>query len=89
MLRFSPVEVEPGQLLSNVERLAAELGDAMGVVEALEEAGVVTRSQVLRKKLKIEKFMAHSAYCGTLEGSEVSPVKADGFVDATTPEARR
>lgn len=67
MLRFSADEVEPGQLLMNCQRLAAELADIIGVIEVLREAGIIDLSQIDRKREKIAKFMQHSALCGVLE----------------------
>lgn len=66
-LRFGTNEVQPGQLLSNVERLSLELADILAVAEMLESAGIINRTQVVRKKIKIDKFMAYARQCGALE----------------------
>jgi hypothetical protein len=66
-LRFGPDEVQPGQLLDNVQRIAAEVADLVGVFELLEEAGLVTRDQVEVKKRKVAAFMDYAGRIGALE----------------------
>lgn len=65
-LRFGLEEVQPGQLLSNVRRIADELADLLAVAEELERAGIITRVQVEAKKGKLRKFMAYAEQCGSL-----------------------
>lgn len=69
-LRFGLAEVQPGQPLSNAERIAGELVDLLAVVGMLENEGIieVPRDQVAinRKKDKVRKFMAYAEQCGAL-----------------------
>ncbi len=66
LLRFSPEEIQPGQLLTNLERLQVELADVLAVAEVLESEGFISRAQIDQKKLKIKEFMAYSRKCGRL-----------------------
>ncbi len=69
-LRFGLSEVQPGQPLTNAERIAGELIDLLAVVGMLEDQGVldVPRDPVAitRKKEKVLKFMAYAEQCGSL-----------------------
>jgi len=65
-LRFGLDEIQPGQLLSNAERIALELADLLAVAEVLEDAGVITRVQVDRKKAKLKHFMDYAVEVGAL-----------------------
>jgi hypothetical protein len=66
-LRFGLDEVQPGQLMDNVQRLAIELADILAVAELLESAGVIARVRVEIKKDKLRTFMDYAAKCGTLD----------------------
>src|SRR3546814_8926823 len=65
-LRFSLGEVQPGQALTNAERIVGELVDLKAMVEMLEERGLIDcaplhdRSLIAAKKAKVEKFSAYS-----------------------------
>lgn len=69
-LRFGLTEVQPGQPLTNAERIADELVDLLAVVGMLESEGVldVPRDPVAinRKKDKVRRFMAYAKECGAL-----------------------
>jgi hypothetical protein len=72
-LRFGLPEVQPGQEFTNEERIRHEIWDLYGVVELLEEVGVleqrsfvVTEQAIQAKKEKIRKFMAYARERGTL-----------------------
>lgn len=67
---FGIDEVQPGQDLSNRERLNLEWNDLLATVELLHaRTGIALYgdSDLIRaKKRKIEKFMAYSVECGCL-----------------------
>lgn len=69
-LRFGLDEVQPGQLLTNAERIAQELNDIVAVAEMLEEAGLVPRTGTLtaieQKKAKVQQFMEYARHVGAL-----------------------
>ena len=68
-LRFGLDEVQPGQELTNEQRIWGEMNDLAGVGEMLIEArksGGLCREAVEAKKAKVEKFLAYSEQCGTL-----------------------
>ncbi|WP_448208175.1 hypothetical protein [Azospirillum sp. sgz302134] len=60
-LRFGLDEVQPGQRLSNADRLAGEVGDLMGVVDLLCRMGVLDARRIddcrTAKVGKLAKFM--------------------------------
>ena len=71
-LRFSLSEVQPGQPLSNAERIVGELKDLITIAEMLVECGAIpdfTRSfpEVAAKAMKVEKFMELARAQGVLE----------------------
>lgn len=69
-LRFGLTEVQPGQPLTNAERIAKELNDLMAVAELLEESGLVPRAGTMRaieqKKIKVRQFMEYAEQVGAL-----------------------
>jgi len=70
-LRFGLLEVQPGQLLTNSERIVAELVDLQAIIEMLIEIEAIqydiVRSEIDRKKEKVKKFMKYAAEeCGAL-----------------------
>jgi hypothetical protein len=71
-LRFGVDEIQPGQLLSNAERIAQELNDLIGSVEMLIDDGIldwqVNRDAVEAKKEKIKYFLERSKEYDTLDG---------------------
>lgn len=70
--RFGLDEIQPGQSLTNEERLWQEMNDLAGVGEmiiSLRKAGGLSRTQVDKKKVKVEKFLTYSAECGTYDGT--------------------
>lgn len=60
-LRFGMDEVQPGQPLTNAQRLAREIGDFQEVVEQLVAAGVLHRDEIeigrANKKRQLAKFL--------------------------------
>lgn len=66
--RFGMDEVQPGQELTNEERLWQEMNDLCATGEmliTLRGQGGLNRSAVDAKKAKVEKFLLYSAECGT------------------------
>lgn len=65
LLRFGRDEVQPGQPLSNMERLSQEFGDLQAIATMAEDAGLVSRDiagkQAPIKFEKLERFMQTSA----------------------------
>lgn len=77
--RFALSEVQPGQPLSNAERIVQEWYDLSAVMEMMFDEGLLAqwpnaREVIEAKKAKIEKFMGYSRACGTLEESVSSPI---------------
>jgi hypothetical protein len=75
-LRFGLDEVQPGQKLTNAQRINVEVTDLFAVLEMLaaEKCGVrgcddrwSDRLTISRKKEKVEVFLRYSAECGTLK----------------------
>lgn len=70
--RFALSEVQPGQPLSNAERIVQEWYDLSAVMEMIFDEELLAewpnaREVIEAKKAKIEKFMGYSQTCGTLE----------------------
>ena len=69
-LHFGLDEVQPGQPLTNAERIAGELLDLFATLEMLEDEGMISNpcdpGAVRAKKEKVRKFMAYAQECGTL-----------------------
>lgn len=70
-LRFGLGEVQPGQGLTNAERIVGEVTDLLAVALMLADEGHLAledqQGAVAAKRAKVEKFLAYSAQCGTLE----------------------
>ncbi|HEY1187148.1 MAG TPA: hypothetical protein VGE74_05790 [Gemmata sp.] len=78
-LRFGLAEVQPGQGLTNTERVEYELSDLFAVVEMLVEERVIADPTVSDfakrlKKAKVEKFLVFSAGRGLVDGVVIDPV---------------
>ena len=67
--RFGLQEVQPGQMLTNRERIVQELNDLWAVVEMLDLAEV-DRAAIFSKKRKVQEFLAYAEKCGTLTRHE-------------------
>lgn len=72
-LRFGMSEVQPGQALSNADRIVDELEDLISVARILQAERVLpefmpSQARIAMKQAKIEKFMAISRAEGTLIG---------------------
>jgi hypothetical protein len=63
-IRFTLDEKEPGQELTNKERLVQEFNDLYAIMEMLNEMGVIDEfinlEAIEKKKLKVEKFWEYS-----------------------------
>lgn len=74
-LRFTLAEVQPGQPLTNAERIVEEFHDLFAVATILQAEGVLghvvpTLAQIEAKRQKIERFMAHARANGALDPDE-------------------
>lgn len=60
-LRFGLEEVQPGQNLTNAERIGMELGDLIEVMEWLVDRGVIPESAIhqgrIQKSQKLPQFL--------------------------------
>lgn len=69
-LRFGLQEIQPGQDLTNAQRIVGELVDLLAVVDMLENESVFElphdQGALLRKQEKVRKFMDCAQQCGTL-----------------------
>lgn len=70
-LRFGLSEVQPGQPLTNAQRIVQEYYDLLAVVEMLDDEGLIEAPFPERhireaKQAKVEKFMAYAAEQGAL-----------------------
>jgi NTP pyrophosphatase (non-canonical NTP hydrolase) len=77
-LRFGLAEVQPGQLLTNAERIEAELTDLLAAVGMLIEERIIADPTVndlamRMKKAKVEKFLKFSAGRGLVDDSPDAP----------------
>ena len=71
-MRFGLNEIQPGQELSNLQRLVGEINDLLAVAELLHDSGidmsaVGDRAQIAAKKAKVARFLEYSRLCGTLQ----------------------
>ena len=70
--RFGMLEIQPGQSLTNRERILGEFADLCGALELMTPGATidglvaVLRPQIDAKKAKVEKFLLYSEKCGTL-----------------------
>jgi len=76
--RFGVREIQPGQDLTNAERLVREHLEAVAVFEMLLEAGVLPKHSAITdralidaKKTKVLEFMRYSAKLGTLVSAQM------------------
>lgn len=71
--RFGMDEVQPGQALTNEERLWQEMNDLCAAGEmliTLRCQGGLDRGAVDAKKTKVEKFLLYSTECGTFHAEQ-------------------
>lgn len=74
LLQFGAGESEPGQELTNAERLRAEVNDLLSVIALLEGNGYLRwqtdadlREHKLAKAAKIEKYLTYSEELGLVK----------------------
>ncbi len=81
-LRFGIDEVQPGQELTNADRITYEMVDLVAVFDMLCEAGVLPfihrpafneNAGIAAKKAKVEKFLAFSAGRGLVDDEPDAP----------------
>ena len=81
-LRFGLNEVQPGQELSNLERMRGELCDLLAAFEMVyDEAGQrfgIDLDAIAAKKAKVGKFLAYSRDLGTLTDGVPIPDQGKG-----------
>lgn len=71
-LRFGLAEIQPGQELTNAERIRGEYIDLLAVMRMLVEEGAIAPVTdddlplLEQKRQKVEKFLSYSRDCGTL-----------------------
>jgi hypothetical protein len=70
-LRFTLEEIQPGQELTNAERILEEFSQLYAMVEMLHDEGhltsILNESIIKKKKLAVEKYLLHSKEVGTLD----------------------
>lgn len=71
-MRFGLQEIQPGQELTNAQRIMIEVNDVYAMLAMLNDAGVIDPEPNLKaiedKVFKVEKFLLYSKECGTLDG---------------------
>ncbi len=72
-LRFGLAESQPGQPLSNAERIRLEFADLCAVYEMIG-FNPPTRSEIEAKKLKVRKFLEYSEKCGCVDAKPTTNV---------------
>lgn len=90
--RFGLSEVQPGQPLTNAERVVEEAKDVITLLTMLRKEGLIpdfmpTREEHLAKVARVEKYLDYSRSIGTLtewtdvqyaEGDRVKGIVTDG-----------
>lgn len=69
-LRFGLEEIQPGDEKTNAQRISDELNDLVGVAVMLRNEGTIDSvdpTAIAFKTAKVEKFLAYSKECGTLD----------------------
>ena len=73
--RFGLLEVQPGQTLTNAQRIMAEVQDVYAALEMLSQMGALDTMAdfpaIDQKIDKVEKFLLYSRECGTLDQGPV------------------
>jgi hypothetical protein len=69
-IRFTLEEIQPGQDLTNAERIVYEFNDIFAMMEVLKEEGcfekVIDREAIEKKKLKVIEYLEYSKKMGAL-----------------------
>lgn len=75
-LRFGLDQIQPGQPLTNRERVQEEFAHLVAVLEMIDPAlTFVTPMQVSAKRERVEKYLRFAAECGTL----TADVKSEAY----------
>ena len=73
ILRFGALEVQPGQLFDNVERMCQEIGDFECVRDLLHEQNLIDKKNITygyqRKRGQLAKYMQTSKPTGGCDGA--------------------
>ena len=73
-LRFGLREIEPGQRLTNADRIMQEYADLMALVDMLVEDQSLPHGHltlaIQQKRAKVKRFLNYSEECGTLSAKE-------------------
>jgi hypothetical protein len=73
-LRFGLAEIQPEQDKTNAQRIVDKFYDLVGVMRMLDSEGYITLDEGAldraadAKMAKVQKFIAYSRSCGTLDG---------------------
>lgn len=68
-LRFGLDEIQPGQPLTNAERITEEVCDLLAMIELCQAHALIPgerRARIEQKKAKVQQFLQYSRECGTL-----------------------
>ena len=69
--RFGLNEIEPGQDLTNAQRITKELYDVDALWQMLQDEGALASGldaiAIMQKKEKIRRYMEYAEQCGTLK----------------------
>jgi NTP pyrophosphatase (non-canonical NTP hydrolase) len=69
-IRFTCEEAQPGQDLTNAERIKEEFNDLLAKMQMLQEEGlfirIIDEVQIAKKKAQVEKYLLYSKSLGTL-----------------------
>lgn len=65
-LRFGETEIQPGQFLTNRERITVEAIDLLAVLSMLG-LGKYDEQAVKKKQAKVRKYLDYADECGTLQ----------------------
>lgn len=70
-LHFGLTETQPGQDKTNAQRIEQELQDFYGVVDMLDDEGIISMGldhvAMADKKRKVEHFINYARKCGTVK----------------------
>ncbi len=73
-LRFGTQEVQPGQDLTNAERIEVEVGDIFAVLRKMDELGILDpakmRRLAIKKTPKLERFLQSRGFDNNPPGDE-------------------
>lgn len=69
-LRFSLEEIQPGQELTNAQRIQEEFHDLFAMFQMLHREGLldatISNERCMKKIAQVEKFLKYSKFNGTL-----------------------